>query len=97
MKSGPDKSLARPMCGRQIVNLSAGLNLFIYGLQHVWTPLEYICDNAGRSTKEGAGTVASLLSGKVRNTERGAVAGELGRQLCSDRGGVQKGRAGEVG
>ena len=40
--------------------------------------------------------VASLLSGKVRNTERGAVAGELGRQLCSDSGGVQKGRAGEV-
>ena len=41
--------------------------------------------------------LASLLSGKVWNAERGAVLGELGRQLCSDRGGVQKGRAGEVG
>ena len=46
---------------------------------------------------DGVGPLASLLSGNVRNAERGAVAGELGRQLCSDRGGVQKGRAGEVG
>ena len=44
-----------------------------------------------------ANTVASLLSGKVRDVERGAVVGELGCQLCIDRGGVQKGRAGEVG
>ena len=42
-------------------------------------------------------TMASLLSGKVRNAERGAMAGGLGRQLCSDREGVQKGRVREVG
>ena len=41
--------------------------------------------------------MASLLSGNVRDAERGAVAGELGRQLCSDREWCQKGRAGEVG
>ena len=40
--------------------------------------------------------MACLLLGKVQNTER-AVVGELGHQLCSDRGGVQKGRVGEVG
>ena len=34
---------------------------------------------------------------KYTTATRGAVAGELGRQLCSDREGVQKGRAEEVG
>ena len=43
--------------------------------------------------------MASLLSGKVWNAERGAVAGELGCQLYSDRGVVSKGQwrgSGEV-
>ena len=40
--------------------------------------------------------LASLLSGKVRNAERGAVAGELGCQLCTDREWCQKGRVGEA-
>ena len=59
------------------------------------TPVQ--CPILRRQLTQGSRVpVASLLSEKVRNAERGAVAGELGRQLCSDRGGVQKGRVGEV-
>ena len=40
------QSLVQPMCGRQIVNLSARLDLFVYGLRHVQTPSEYVHDRS---------------------------------------------------